>query len=376
MLIACEPSGRRSTSLSGRKTTTTDTSWAVSASPVIVIGGEVDSRTQFHRISAGCGLSDRRLAVADGGTKEIRIFSSEGRYLTGAGREGNGPGEFASIDRLFCLADTLVSFDVVNLRISLFDVNGRFLGSKSLPATIHGADFLPLLEGVFADGSLLISTRSEGPGTRGTPGVIVRSIRLHHFVWSGTTRPLGDVSYREFVDRAGVTPLPFTPPPSFAVSGAEVLVLQPQNSHLYRLNAVSGMRDSLSVSTGQNAPVTDSLIEAYRAWRLAGVRDAYFRQRVRQILDQIPYPVRVPIFSRVVVDADSMIWLEHYRPFREGAVAWTIVDQAGRRVAEITLPDEIRVLEVGRDYVLGVGHSQFDAPDVRLYELHRPTPYQ
>ena len=47
------------------------------------------------------------------------------------------------------------------------------------------------------------------------------------------------------------------------------------------------------------------------------------------------------------------------------------VDKAGKMLGEISLPANVAVREIGRDYVLGAYDDQDDLPHIVLFRLHR-----
>jgi hypothetical protein len=80
---------------SARPAWTAEETRRLSAEPVLVIGRvEGGGSDLFHGILATRRLSDGRIVVVNRGTSELRFFDGTGRYLSSAGGEGEGPGEF------------------------------------------------------------------------------------------------------------------------------------------------------------------------------------------------------------------------------------------------------------------------------------------
>ena len=71
---------------------------------------------EFYRVRGMVLLSDGSVAVADGGSNEVRLYSDDGGFRGSAGGEGEGPGEF---DRIWGLkrgrGDTLLALDQSDL---------------------------------------------------------------------------------------------------------------------------------------------------------------------------------------------------------------------------------------------------------------------
>ena len=66
--------------------------------PRVVIGVDADRPGHdLFRVVAATRMSDGRIAIANAGTSEIRIFGSSGELVTVTGGEGQGPGELRNM---------------------------------------------------------------------------------------------------------------------------------------------------------------------------------------------------------------------------------------------------------------------------------------
>src|ERR1051325_349587 len=83
---------------SARTQTTPPARLMIGPRPTLVLGAGGAPETEFFRIRAAWRLNDGSVAVVDGGTSEIRVFSPRGVYRYSFGRTGEGPGEFRNID--------------------------------------------------------------------------------------------------------------------------------------------------------------------------------------------------------------------------------------------------------------------------------------
>jgi len=61
--------------------------------PRLTIGSTGDSAYRFSRIRGVMLLSGGRIAVADGGSLQLRFFDSAGRFLVARGGKGTAPGQ-------------------------------------------------------------------------------------------------------------------------------------------------------------------------------------------------------------------------------------------------------------------------------------------
>src|SRR5687767_4322428 len=86
-----------------------------------------DENLQFDRIG-GIATDDLgRLFVIDQGTRAVRVFDSNGRFVRRFGGAGRGPGEFTHVSVLFRWRDTIHVADVTTFRGALFDTTGGLL---------------------------------------------------------------------------------------------------------------------------------------------------------------------------------------------------------------------------------------------------------
>src|SRR5687768_2566368 len=104
--------------------------------PILSIGSiDGPQESQLHRVRAVNLLPDGRIAIANGGTSEIRLYDANGRWVKSIGREGDGPGEFRLITGLQVLPpDTLVVFERGEARVNTFTADGGLVTSRRITA--------------------------------------------------------------------------------------------------------------------------------------------------------------------------------------------------------------------------------------------------
>ena len=129
--------------------------WRVGA-PVLDIGGLEDADYEFERIVNAVRIVGDRIAVADAGAHNIRIYDSLGSFLGSGGRKGEGPGEFKSVSGMIGYpGDSLAVYDAGTRRISLFDSDLAFGRSITITPPDETPGAAPV--GVFGDGGWLLS---------------------------------------------------------------------------------------------------------------------------------------------------------------------------------------------------------------------------
>jgi len=107
---------------------------------------------------------------------------------------------------------------------------------------------------------------------------------------------------------------------------------------------------------------------------VAQVGDPDQAPRIRQYLEALPLPDHFPPFGTLMADTEDYLWVQDFqRPGAENR-AWSIFDSDGVRVGRITLPERFDPLEIGADYILGLGWDEMNVEYLQLYTLRRPRP--
>lgn len=129
--------------------------WRISDAPVLQIGTVTgDPAYELHRVAGVIRLSDGRIVVANDGSRQLRFYDAKGVHLRDVGRQGEGPGEFQFLYRVWTLpADSLATFDNAQMRVSIFDSQGTLVRSRQLQV-VEGMG-RPSAQTGFSDGSIL-----------------------------------------------------------------------------------------------------------------------------------------------------------------------------------------------------------------------------
>ncbi len=92
---------------------------------------------------------------------------------------------------------------------------------------------------------------------------------------------------------------------------------------------------------------------------------------IRAFLGGLPLPEFFPAHGGLLADRLDFIWVEDFqRPGKEDR-GWRIYDPEGVLVGRVTLPDRFNPVEIGDDYLLGVGWDDTNVEYVRMYGLIR-----
>lgn len=134
-LAAC---GDRTASGGDARATAELEAWALSASPRVEIGvAEGEDPYQLYDVTSAARLPDGRIVIANNGSREVRFFDADGRFLLQVGGRGDGPGEYRQVDRVRLVpGDTLLVFDGGwgQRRTTAIDPEtGEYLGIVDMP---------------------------------------------------------------------------------------------------------------------------------------------------------------------------------------------------------------------------------------------------
>jgi hypothetical protein len=354
-----------------------DEGWQLAEEPTLEIGAlEGDAAYQFYRVANARRLSNGRIVVANSGTHELRFFDSKGKFLSSAGREGGGPGEFQGLFGLWGLSnDSLYTFDYRQRRVSVFDAKGNFIRSFDLNA-LTGARSFPTVVAPFADGSLLISARQTffSPQMRG--GLRRDSVVYLH------SDPEG-----ELIDSVGWHPgpewyvksqeqgmmaasLPFGRAPD-AATFADAFYFGSSDSYEIARYGASGAVNRLIRKAHTNPPVTPADISLWKEEQLEDSEDESQRQFWQRMYADMPFPETMPAYEGVIVDEEGNLWVEEYRAPGDEQPRWTVFDSTGVMLGLIETPPRFRIFQIGSDFVLGRQTDSLDVERVQLYRLRK-----
>ncbi len=358
-----------------------DSGWEVVDTPFFDAGGKPG--TDFQDIVSVVRMPGGALAVADGGDQRIRVFDASGEVIRILGARGTGPGEFRSLSWMVAAGDSLLAYDLVERRLTLFGANGRVRTAEL--GTGDGLFTEPL--GRFRDGTLMV--KSGGPvfPFPGHAGQVRRDSALllrfdadghmldtlAHVPWSesfGLALGTDDRQFmapmpRPFARRTSAVPLS----DGFAVGAGGNFVID-----------VYDRKGSLKRSVRRNlrgTPVTPEAVQAFKDARRAmpttgGLQGSLDSAQVAA-LDSAPFPRTMPIFEQVLADQVGNLWVENYSIRGDEPRRWSVFDDDGRWLGDVLTPPRFDVHFIARDAIYGVWHAGSDVPRVRGYQLIKPN---
>lgn len=352
--------------------------WTVSEAPAVEIGVlEGPPEYQLFRVADATRLSDGRLVVANAGTHELRFYDPGGDFLTRAGAEGEGPGEFQDLAGVFLLpGDSILAYDWRLRRLSVFGPDGAFLRSHALQPLEGLAS--PRVEGRFADGSLLVrggsvySMRDEL-----STGVSRRPTVYYGYAADGSggdslVSVPGPEAWVKTRDQGFmVTSLMFGRGSAQGVGG-DLFWVGTTDAYEVRAYTPAGRLVRIVRLHHEPVPVTEADVEAEVERRLAGVEDEETRRERGARYREMQTPRTMPAYATLEVARDGHLWIRrHAGPRDEGPALWDVFEPEGSWLGTVPLPEGLRVLEIGEAYVLGSWRDELDVERVRLHRLTR-----
>jgi hypothetical protein len=342
-VLACVPAGAQT--------------WSVSREPVLQIGtrsGPMEylfGRIAFSQGSGSRGVfrqSDGRIVVADRQDRTVRIFDQDGRFLLRFGGGGDGPGEFgSSINSCVPNGDEIVVWE--QFRATFFDRNGEFLHRASVrfPGAMG-------IQGVFPDRSLLVRVfdraGSEDEPVKGvfasTRGFRVQEPDGRLRDWRLVINSLTIV--KDFTIKDGYSTLQRHGPSSLLLVAGDEIVYGWPDSYEIGVYGRDGKRKRSIRRDWQPVPLTKAHREAPRPF-------------------DYPLPEHYPAYDQGLVDRVGYLWVRRGEPPH----LWDVFGLEGGWVANVTLPTEMDVHDIGEDYILGVWEDELDVEYVRMYGLDR-----
>ncbi len=336
--------------------------WVVDSGPVTDIGGTTPSGdVAFLSVVGAVRLSNGTIVVGDNYASAIRYFDSLGQRIRSVGREGNGPGEFRAIHWIGrCGGDSVFVWDT--RAVTVLTSSGAVARTFRVPADTIGApqpvfiacgpgSAIALLAPNYR--AFRINSKSAMP----VPGVLVLADRTGHL-----TRTVDSVSIAQQT--------PFGHRTQLALSTDRVFVGPEDSARVLVFGLDGSSRGSLAIGI-DGRPVSDREYERAIEQRAAVFSDETTRKQNIELMRRVPKPQTLAPYSALFAVGHDTLWAQVSAP-GDSVTVLDAVGPDGKPAGEARIPRDLRVLDMGRDFILG----EYDAPDgdqhVALYRMHPP----
>jgi hypothetical protein len=350
--------------------------WKLSNDPILQIGGIAsDPEYEFWRVSQVLRASDGRILAANRGTFQVRSYDRDGTFLSAFGTEGEGPGEFRSLSRVFLsTGDSLLIYDGGLGRVSLFDPDGNYAGQMILPSRALGFSVRP--RGVLPEGGLLlVGGGATAFSTGGDTQIVQDSLWYmigdwgHPKVDTIARFPESDryiISTDQFV---GILEPPFARVASTAVHGGEILYGMGDRYEVQVFTPQGNLRRIIRRALAAR-PLTGDQIESFLSPEIPPGEEPLPNWWSEET-GRFDFPTSIPFFDHLLADRESHLWVRRVSWPEEGSTLWDIFDPAGRLLTSLRTPAGLQVHDIGADYMLGVWKDELEVEYLRMYALDR-----
>jgi hypothetical protein len=304
--------------------------------------------------------------IANGGTRQLRLYDEAGTHIRSVGGEGQGPGQFGSISLLGGFAgDSLLVWDAQQRRASVFGPDGAFARSYSGPSELGVA---PIIGGVLADGRMVALNRvlaavAGMSGLQRNPQTVITV-----GVDGATGEALGEFPGAEesVFEGLGMGVI-FGRRLHFHARGDRVAVGN-DDTYSVRIYGADGHLLHVVRQARVPIPVGDNDFEAAAP---PVIPTSPIQARLSGALEQMPRHATFPAYQDLRLGVGDRLWIQDFvRPGEEGAT-WHAFGPDGAYRARLDLPRATDVLDFGEDQVLVRVRDDLGVERVRVYGLER-----
>lgn len=348
--------------------------WRIGPEPTVSIGALTGEEPYLlHRADDAVMLPDGRIAIANTGTNEIRVFDASGLHQATLGRAGDGPGEFTALAGVASWpGDSIVAWDSRVRTVAVFDSEGG-LGRSFV---LDGDDRPDEPRMALSDGTVLGRAVDAGGG----PGYRRENSTYELHDATGSVRvSLGDHPGREsFINMDGRMAvfglLPFSRSLHEA-SWGESVILTPDDHYEIRVHdgTTGALAHIIRREYANRAPtreeVDQAIDDALGRTSLTGDQLEWTREGYKGM----PLVEHFPAFRTLLTDELDHLWVREAtlpgmdRP----APLWTVFDPDGRVLGFVETPEGLTILEIGAEYILGHATDDLGVESVQVWPLVR-----
>jgi len=333
----------------------------------------------LHDVINAIQLEDNSIAIADGGSRKIRIYDEDGRHILDLGGPGGGPGEFAMLSMIGRVDDNAIgAWDSRQKRLTIFDYGGRVRRE----ATIERLTGLVVpAVGWFKDGSVLIT-----PGFNAQDLLAIDSGEYrgdNHFIrvrLSGEVDTVAVLRGREnYMIRQGRSgqrsPILFGRDSHAAVGSNTFFVGESDAFEIQERLLDGAVRRIIRVAARARSITTDDLARAKQEAHEASSARANLMGAIGRGLDnaggsEVPHRETLPFFDRMIVDRVQHLWVREFA-FQNETQRWQVFDPEGAWLGTVTTPKGVNITDIGSNYVIGIVKDELGVQRVHVHRLHR-----
>ncbi len=330
---------------------------SVDEQPFLDLGGEAsDGNLRFTRAVDATLLSSGTLVVADVAESHLVFIRPDGTIQRRVGRNGHGPGEFRHLLWLGrCAADTVFTWDPALNRITLVDSSGHV--SREILTSRH-----PARMDCSGNSKIGVILRVSSMGAPGKDSPIYRAPLL---VWNTAGDSIGSIGEVEVGENRPLGRI------AHFATGPDWLYYGNGQSAEIRIYSYDGnLKGTIHAGT-PNRPVLQEHYDAAIDRLIMSVNTPPEMQRlIRERFRAIPAPATLPPYSGFVADPNGIIWVTT-SVLGDSSVVIEGLTNDGKVIGTVRFPSGFELLEVGKDYMLGLYSAQEGTQKVVAHRYHR-----
>ena len=352
--------------------------WRVEPTPVLdVTGLTAAGAVAFGTVNWATRFPSGVIAVADAGGPALQYFDAKGAFIKSIGRGGAGPGDFRTVTWVArCAPDTAFALDFALGRITTFDEAGT-MGRSFSVGTSGGAQIASACN---VGGRFVLFGRGRrlpppSPPDPAAAYFIIHTVSPLQLVdGSGqVAATIGEVPSGEMVGGmngrgGGGMPRPLGQTTTFALS-ADRLFVGTGDSATVDVYSLTGERlRTIRLDVPARTPTKAQYESA--AGVFLSIVPSGMRESARNWVLSIPMPQRLPPYSALLSDDSGLLWVVLSVP-GDANTRLRAVRETGAVVADVTVPLNLAVFEIGADYILGGREDAGGEPHLLMFRLHR-----
>jgi hypothetical protein len=322
---------------------------------------------EFSRVHAVSRLPDGTILAADDGSREIRLYNSDGGFLRGLGGYGEGPGEFRQLWTAGKYrADSMFGYDYHLRRVNVYGPDGHFGRTVGKGITDRGY----WVRGALPDGSFVlqsqtsVDTFSAAGLTVDTAAVAIAGPdgEIHTTVGKFTVAELliGEMLYpvaRHFSARGSLH------------IWKDRIYWGEGRAFEFKEHGRGGELRRIIRATHTPVEVTPRIVKRFQDAYAEAQFDEGDAASRRRALDRAEYAPTLPAHSEILVDETGHVWAARYHYEFLNATEWEIFSPDGRWLGMVETPAALDVMYIGDEEIMGVAKDELGVEYVQVHEL-------
>lgn len=349
--------------------------WTLGSAPVLRIVDDGTPAHNFANIRGVLRLSDGRVVIAENRLSELRVFSSRGALQKVATRRGEGPNELGAIQFVQTTPSGLLVFD--GQRTVWFSLDS-VRETRRVPirsSARHSA------MGALGSGAVW-GSKNAGFRVVEKPTSELRRDSLEIVIFSSTLDSIAFTAGK----RPGRSSLTITSStvahgfrgsmtrfaPQLLLAGSDDVLWfgDSGENRVSQLDARSGRTLTFALPVGI-APWNTRALDAERSRIMRTISAPADRELPLAELEPRWRGASRPVYSALYPDIDNGVWVELFNESAVAAKEILVLNAQGKEFARLALPSDLKVWEIGRDFVLGETRDVDGLSSVVLYRLDR-----